>query len=326
MRNSERRLISRPKYRKTLEDNPRTTEVGGEDVALRPLDTFALPRRRKLLARALNLIRQGDGQDWANIPPLLNGMFGGVKKLPPNEGWIQKVVTTAVSAGKTGMIVQCLQQPDRTGLSVKDDQILNTLLVGLHQTAQADGWSKEATEKALKEANAISLIMDSASQGFGGEVATNDPRARSEVLGVFLELSAVFALKHQDGKDVNGVVKAYVERLLNRLEAQTAGVRLAVLDAEDHARHALTESQTEVALEERGRQFSMLFAISIWQGLRAAQTVLGSEMPKAKHAERLMIRYKTALETAAKQLESRTDTPGYYDAEALAAWKDAVRD
>ena len=222
--NRERRLISRPKFQKTLEDNPRTTTIGDEEVNLNSLDTFALPNRRRLLARALNLISEGDGQDWANIPPLLQGMHAGVRKVPPAERWMEKVVRKAVVAGKTGIIMQCLQQPDRTGMTVKQDNILNTMLIGLHNMAEADRWSKSTTEKALKDAHAISLMLDSKTHGFGPGLIQNDPRTRPEVLGVFLELAAVFALKHQDGIDANGLVKAYAGRLLSRLEAQTGRV------------------------------------------------------------------------------------------------------
>lgn len=46
-------------------------------------------------------------------------------------------------------------------------------------------------------------------------LARDYPRRRPEVIGVFLELAAVNAYKHQDKTDKGGVLAAYTTRLLS---------------------------------------------------------------------------------------------------------------
>jgi hypothetical protein len=69
-------------------------------------------------------------------------------------------------------------------------------------------------EKALKQADDLAELLESADHGSGRKLSPNDPRTRPAVIGLFLELHAVYAQQYQNGQDVSGKVKAYATRFM----------------------------------------------------------------------------------------------------------------
>ena len=134
------------------------------------------------------------------------------------EKQVDKIVRSAVEMGGLGTILQCLHQAHNTGMTLKRDEVLNGVVWGLHDMAQRGGWSEKATAKAIKDANEVAMQLESEEHGSGKVLRADDPRKRPDVLGVYLELTAVYAYKHQNGKDVDGKVRAYTERLLANIE------------------------------------------------------------------------------------------------------------
>ena len=217
----ERRLIFGTKNRQTLEDNPQTIPIGGEDIPLQWMDRRKeVPNRTKLLHKAIDLMAvEGESKDWLNLPALLTGLRHA--HATPGPRAMGKIVRKAVEAGRMGSIVLCLQQANHTGMRLDVEEVLEGVVWGLHVTAQRDGWSEESTLKALKAANQVALLLESEEHGGGRHLRQNDPRQRPEVLGVFLELAAVHAYRYLDAKDVDGKVKTYAARLLGCIDGAT---------------------------------------------------------------------------------------------------------
>lgn len=213
----EQRLIFKHRNRDFLAENPRTVTLGDEEIELEWIDRKKeIPNRVRLLHKAVRFMAQGEKTDWNNLPALLAGLHKA--KRTPTDRQLAKMVRLATNNGKFGTILQCLHQAHNTGLTMKKDDVLNAVIWGLREIAQVGQWSEESTSKAIRDANEVAMQLEDTDHGTGTLVPPKDPRRRPEVLSVFLELAAVYAYRYQDGKDVDGKVKAYAERLLSNIE------------------------------------------------------------------------------------------------------------
>ncbi|TKA78137.1 hypothetical protein B0A55_02730 [Friedmanniomyces simplex] len=209
-------------------------------------------------------------------------------------GHMGRVVRKASNAGRLGSIIQCLQQVEHTGLTLKDDVVLSNVVWALHDLAQRDAWSAEATEKATKWANVVSMLLETGEHGGGKTTRVGDARRRPEVIGLFLELAAVQAYKHQGGKDVDGKVKMYTERLL-----------ACIGDQAQPPSHAPATS---------GPQVEMLNGVPIYHGLLLAEKVLGPDLPRPAQARRIREDYEAGLTILAQAIEAQEPKEGSYGA------------
>lgn len=180
-----------------------------------------IPNRTKLLNQALELMaKEGEsGKGWVNLPSLLAGVEGARiagrgRKGEREARRMGKVVRMAGNVGRLGVVVQCLREVERTGMSLRDAEVLDEVLWQLHAHAQRGEWSEEAVGRARKWAEQVAGLLERQEHGGGSYVRGRDVRMQPKVIGVFLELAAVNAYKYQGGKDVDGKVKAYTERLL----------------------------------------------------------------------------------------------------------------
>lgn len=215
--NRERNLIFKPKNRKLIEDNPTSVTMGDEDFQLQHIDRMNdIPSRHDLIPQAIKLMAQGESKDWSNLPALLSGLHQA--KMTPADQSMAKMIYMATSCGRFGTILQCLHQAHNTGMTMKKNKILNAVIWSLHHIGQMADWSESALEKAIRDANEVAMQLEDEEHGTGRFIQANDPRRRPYVLGTFLELAAVQAFKFQDGKDIDGKVKAYSERLLSNIE------------------------------------------------------------------------------------------------------------
>lgn len=303
----ERRLIFGTKNRQNLLDNPPTVSIGDEDIKLEWIDRLReIPNRTKLAHRALSLMAEGEAQGWMNLPALLTGLKKANKE-PLSSELMEKVVRKAISCGRIGPVVQCLQQSHLTGMTLKREEVLQHVVCGLHATAQKDGWTQEATAKALKLANQVALMLEDEEHGGERHLRPHDPRQRPEILGVFLELAAVNAYKHQAGRDVGGKVKSYADRFMSCISNPR-------LQPQSHAPPA------------SGPVWEMLYGVPIWHGLRLSMKVLEDEMPQKDVAEKVMQDYKAGLTILAQAIEAQRPKEGSYGDQALRAWRECIRD
>ena len=214
----EQKLIFKHRNRAFLAENPQTVTLGSEEIQLEWIDRKlgGIPNRVKLLKKTVKLMADGETSDWNNLPALLTGLCKA--KRTPTDRQLAKMVRLAVNKGRFGTVLQCLHQAHNTGMSMKKPEVLDAVVWGLREIAQKGKWSEQSLEKAIRDAKEVAMRLEDLEHGTGKYVGKGDPRRRPEVLGVFLELAAVYASRFQDGKDVDGKVKAYAERLLANIE------------------------------------------------------------------------------------------------------------
>jgi hypothetical protein len=210
----ERRLIFGTKHKQNLEDNPHIITLGDEEIELKWIDRRKeIPGRAKLFHQAVDLMAETtDGQAWANLPRLLTGLQRTTARMSGST--MARIVRVAARKGRLGVIIQCLMQAEGTGMTLKDQEVLDHLLWCLRDFAQKSRWERGAVQRALKDARQVAVLLETEEHGGGWALKEDDARRRPEVIGVFLELAAVSAYKSQDGQDTDGAVRKYTERLL----------------------------------------------------------------------------------------------------------------
>lgn len=228
LRNRERRAIFGDKNRQNLIDNPQSVVLGDEEIQLQWMDRRReIPNRNALITKAINLMLDSETKHWGqNLPALLQGLNEGVKK-SADTSVMEKIIRRAAEMGKLGTVLPCLQQASKTNMTLKNEGILRCIVWALHASGARNGWNKGALEKAIRESNAVALMLESPDHGTQSVMSENDPRTRPSVLGTWLELVAAYAYKYQGGKDSEeGLVKAYTARLLSRLAEDGVEVSL----------------------------------------------------------------------------------------------------
>ena len=206
-------LVFKSKNKNFLQENPQAVNIAGEEVQLEHLGgRGVMPNRKKQLSQVLRLLRNGEPGDWKTLPNLLRGLHMMGKDPPPRVR--AKIIRLATVRGQFGIILKCLQIATHSGLTLGDPETLEATIWGLRQVADEQDWNEEATARAIKLANEVAEQLESEAHGTGKYVRKGDPRRSPFVLGVFLELAAVYAWRFKEGKDADGKVKVFAERLL----------------------------------------------------------------------------------------------------------------
>lgn len=170
-----------------------------------------IPARKPLVLQALNLMQQND--EWKHLPSLLEGLE---KSRPgkPDVALQEKILRKLMLADQFPVILRALRRSEATGLSLKNEGVLNQVLLALRGTASAGNWDQEKLQKALRQADEVAELLESEEHGGGRKLRDNDARKRPAVIGLFLELHAKNAVEYQGAQDVNGKVKAYATRFM----------------------------------------------------------------------------------------------------------------
>ncbi|PYH88987.1 hypothetical protein BO71DRAFT_453728 [Aspergillus ellipticus CBS 707.79] len=203
----QRRLMFRQRYADKLDTEPVTASVGDEEVLLRPMD--ALSRPKKIEAwNAISLMQTGN--DWQNLAPLLSGMEMSNRKV--KAGRKEWIVRKAGAADALGVLVGCAQQAKTTGMRLNDVELVKRVFFELHLKAQRAEFKGEGVVKALGFGRQFAQLMETPDHVVHD--LQKDPKRRPFVVGTLLELAAARALSEAGGKDVEGDVKLYSQRLL----------------------------------------------------------------------------------------------------------------
>ncbi|KAG4428202.1 hypothetical protein IFR05_016316 [Cadophora sp. M221] len=205
----QRDLIFKPKHEKSLNVEPVTAIIAGEEFRLKHISmTKDVPARMKSLQRATKLMKEK--RDWDNLPNLLRGLKTvgfRLGQFPP-----EALVRRAGSAGRQDVVLECLRRADETGLTLTDPSVVVQVFFWIQQKAMASLWDAEETKKALHWAEMVKEMMeDPKHQAPESRRSVAEPH---EINGILLELAAVRAVKHQGGKDGEGKVKKYALELL----------------------------------------------------------------------------------------------------------------
>lgn len=215
----QRRLIFGLSKREELTNYPQSVDVAGEQVELKWMDRRTeIPNRTKLFHRAVKMMGEdGSSEAWGNLFPLLLGLKRSGAEIEKAD--MERILRLLANGGHISELKQCLRRGTETGMLLTRPEVLDGVLLALRKLGRKDDWSQESMEKAIALSRELAQLLEMEMHGGHGKVAKeSDLRRNPRVIGVFLELSAVFAEKHQGGKDVDGRVRAYVERLLYNLD------------------------------------------------------------------------------------------------------------
>jgi hypothetical protein len=319
-------MLYRKKNKQLFEDNPRIVEFGGKDTQYQFIDRIRdVPNRDKLLKKAVDIIGDGGEKEWANLPTLLQAFYKIVQK-PVEDKYIEKLIRKAAEHNNLPAFIKCLHMVDRTGLSLKNENTLEALLLAIRRRATHDEFRKAATLAALKYGSEIADLLETEQHGTGRVLGLDDPRTRPQVIALFLELAAVNAENH-GGKDDTGVVKSYAKKLMGRIKEQPDSVEVRVFPTYTIQQCRSTRSTngsplqlSEIQLQPVGQQRQFLFAVSLWHGLQLASKILGQDMPHAEIAKSTVQQYRSVLDRAGKGLNARSPKPGSFDQNAIDDW------
>jgi len=206
------------KFKTELENSQTIVTLGNEDFKLEHVDKRTdIPARRPLVNQIVRLMNES--KEWNHLPALLEGLHA--VEATPDTTLRERIIRQATEAGHFHTILMCLYNPRRTGLTLKHDAIVHWVIRSLRRTAVLGSWSKKSTEKAIKYANEVAMLLEQEEHAYGKtthQIAPDDPRKNPVVIGAYLELFAMNAYKHHEKKDYDGSVKKYTQRLMACME------------------------------------------------------------------------------------------------------------
>jgi hypothetical protein len=203
----QQRLIFRPKYNHRLDEEPVTVTVGDEKILLRAMDRQSLPRKEEIVPLVKKMKTT---KDWEQVIPLLIGLRMSRRYLK-DARW-EWLVRMAGNANAIGIMLECARQAERTGFRLDRHGIVQKLIFALHSKARAADFKGPETARALSLAEQAVSMME-----WPEHINTKlseDPKRKPFVIGALLELSAARAHDEFEGKDIDGKVQSYAERLL----------------------------------------------------------------------------------------------------------------
>ncbi|PYI06119.1 hypothetical protein BO78DRAFT_344299 [Aspergillus sclerotiicarbonarius CBS 121057] len=203
----QRRLMFRQKYADRLEQEPVTANLGEEEFLLRPMDPQSRPTKNEAI-EAISLMK--NTTDWNNLVSLLAGLRMSNRLIKASR--MEWIVRKAAEANALGVVLECAKQVERTGLRLNEVGFVQRLFFELHRKAQAAEFEGPEVAKALSIATQLVGLMER--PGHVQHDVVKDPKRRPFVIGTLLELSAARALSEFGGKDQDGNVRLYSQRLL----------------------------------------------------------------------------------------------------------------
>ena len=215
-------LIYRSRHQKLLSTEPVSVNISGEDFRLEHIDrTKDIPDTVRGIWKAISLMQNKN--DWDNLAPLLEGLKDAKKELKP---WFwSKLIRTAGRAGRLDIVLELARRSSSTGFVLREPTIVAELMWWIQYKATNNNWTEKQTKQALTWAEmVIVLLEDPKHSGNKAILGDSDPRTLPEVIGVLLQLSSIRAARHLDGKDEDGKVAEYAERLIGTSLDKTFGV------------------------------------------------------------------------------------------------------
>ncbi|KIW07444.1 hypothetical protein, variant [Verruconis gallopava] len=212
----QRKLIRSSKLRSQLENDPVYATFGDEEIRLQHMDIANEMPRKSAFLKAISLFAS---EDWKNLPSLLEGYHHAKANLDPQ--WLGLMIQMAREAGVMNIVVQCLAQVERNGLSLGIPTVREQILLGIRQIAREAKWDVEGT-KTLRKAEHVLRHMEHPAHCGSRTVSDQDPRAEAYVVAIPLELAARQAIRA--GRDERNKVEIYSNRLIAALAQQKSAL------------------------------------------------------------------------------------------------------
>lgn len=282
LRTPQRKLVFRKRHHALLRAEPFIVDVADESIQLEPLDaTKDIPDSWKSMEQAMDLMRSNSG-DWTNLTGLLAGMHTAGRRF---KSWqYEYVVRSAGDAGCGHVVVDAARAARRTGLVLRDLRIVREAFWTCRTKAVQEGWDGRSTAKALGWAEQLAgLLDDSAHCAQVGSTDVRDPRIQPDIIAVVLELAATRAERHLGGKDKDGKVRLYAERLIPNLESA---------------------AEESIDMEAARMDYELSRWSPMLNGLETAQRVLGERMPEKQVVEQKIAQLRRRLGEAKRIVEA----------------------
>ncbi|KAF9872735.1 hypothetical protein CkaCkLH20_09914 [Colletotrichum karsti] len=212
----QRQRVFSEKMKHSLRSNPVYVEVDGYEHRFDHIDTHSIPASRAITWEALRAMESPE--DWKNFGRLLAGMSVAGRRYTPVD--FAKMIRIAGSKGQIYSIIEAARQVRHTYFKLDTREKVGMVMHYVQMRAAASGWDKEMTEQSLRWAEMVLEMVQDEKHQFKHNPAVEPQQEISwplhrdpQVIGAVLHLSAVLAVKHNDGKDVDGKVALYAQKL-----------------------------------------------------------------------------------------------------------------
>ncbi|KAI1952308.1 hypothetical protein LOZ12_000229 [Ophidiomyces ophidiicola] len=206
-----RNLIYKNKYAKKLEDNPISINIGRgreEIYHLKPLEKTGHPGTSEL-REVVALMKTRE--DWYNLLPLLVGLKISKRQLVGRR--LTWLIRRAGFAGQASILLECAKQSKRTGLTLNHADIAMQFFLAIRYNAREAGFRGPEVQTSLRQATQAAELLDAPEHT--STSMTKDAKRFPEIIGILLELEAANTLNTLEGKDVEGRVRSYAEKLIS---------------------------------------------------------------------------------------------------------------
>jgi hypothetical protein len=186
-----------------------------EEVKLETRDAYDKPPVQKSLNQLVRFLdRNQNDADWDNLVPFLNGLAMAKQNL--RQTFPPKITRKACEVGKEHIIISCAAKTKETGLSLRQAEVARELMLGQHNQAVLASFKGPEMETIRRRAELVArMLEDQLSTSPKLEKGECDARRDPVVLAVLLELAAEKAVHKYDGKDQDGLVANYANKLLH---------------------------------------------------------------------------------------------------------------
>jgi hypothetical protein len=203
-----RRLMYRPTRHSTLtsEEGVTVSISDEEDVQLIPRKLSDRPVKQKSLAQIQTILSQSPSREnWLNLFPFLEGMKTSKEPVPLH--FLKGITRKANLLGVHSFMLECANQPKRTGYYVQIPGIAQELLLGCHIRLIESGLQGTEAQKAIKQSKHIIDLMSKREQESVILKNKFDMRRSLFTNAMALEIAAAEVLYHESETTVDTVAK-----------------------------------------------------------------------------------------------------------------------
>ncbi|TDZ24138.1 hypothetical protein Cob_v003091 [Colletotrichum orbiculare MAFF 240422] len=268
----QRKRVFSEKLKNTLRTDPVYVEVDGYEHKFDHINRDSLPASRTITWKALRAMETAE--DWNNFGRLLAGMHHAGRRFTDVDA--VKMIRLAGVKGQVYTIIEAARQVRKTGFRLDTSEKVNETLHSVQMRAAGAAWDQDKTEQALRWTEMVlAMLEDKAHQPKHRDVPSDEQlrfplHKDPQVVAAALHISAVLAVKHNDGKDVGGKVAKYAAQVLKRWPA---GAGLKNL----HPEGAYKNRESGVAYLVESRTQYLAAASPILHGLLLAARVVDKQ-------------------------------------------------
>ena len=171
-----------------------------------------------------------------------------------------------------GAIVETARRAKHTGLQLREVATVRAVMHACRDRALLSNWERRETAGALACAENVATLLEEKEHCASHRGTGPDPRTQQDIIAVIVELAGMRVKKHQGGKDMDGKLKTYTQRLM------------------PNVRRVAPEGVQEG--EERRESAKMDARLTRWvpvrEALKLAVEMLGEECPRKEVAVKMI--------------------------------------